>query len=144
MTDAERQALLDALNAEYGAVYAYGVIAAYASPERTRLIAEHTAAHRARRDSTADALATSGATVPPPDAAYTVPFPVTDPIPAARLAVTVESDTAVAWRSVVEHGESESVRRTGVDALTEAAVRLALWQSILGADPPTTAFPGKA
>jgi hypothetical protein len=37
-----------------------------------------------------------------------------------------------------------AIRRTGVDALTEAAVRLATWQSILGADPPTIAFPGKA
>jgi aspartate/methionine/tyrosine aminotransferase len=144
MTDDERQALTDALNAEYGGVYAYGVIAAYASPERARLVAEHTAAHRARRDSTVDALALGGATVPPPDAAYTVPFPVTDPISAARLAVTVESDTAVAWRSVVERAASMAIRRTGVDALTEAAVRLATWQSILGADPPTIAFPGKA
>ncbi|MEU2035130.1 ferritin-like domain-containing protein [Nocardia amamiensis] len=144
MTEAERQALLEALNAEYGAVYAYGVIAAHASPERTRLIAEHTAAHRARRDTTADALAADGATVPPPGAAYTVPFPVTDPISAARLATTVESDTAIAWRAVVERGASATVRRTGVDALTDAAVRLATWQSILGADPPTVAFPGKA
>jgi aspartate/methionine/tyrosine aminotransferase len=144
MTEDERRALTDALNAEYGAVYAYGVIAAYASPERARLVAEHTAAHRARRDATVDALALGGATVPPPDAAYTVPFPVTDPIPAARLAVTVESDTAVAWRAVVERAASMAIRRAGVDALTEAAVRLATWQSILGADPPTIAFPGKA
>src|SRR5690348_7092694 len=42
MTEAERQALLDALRAEYAAVYAYGVIAAYASAERTRLVAEDT------------------------------------------------------------------------------------------------------
>ncbi|MFF7941129.1 ferritin-like domain-containing protein [Nocardia gamkensis] len=144
MTEDERRALTDALNAEYGAVYAYGVIAAYAAPERARLVAEHTAAHRARRDATVDALALGGATVPPPDAAYTAPFPVTDPISAARLAVTVESDTAVAWRSVVERGASMAIRRAGVDALTEAAVRLATWQSILGADPPTIAFPGKA
>ncbi|MFI9409473.1 ferritin-like domain-containing protein [Nocardia gamkensis] len=144
MTEDERRALTDALNAEYGAVYAYGVIAAYAAPERARLVAEHTAAHRARRDATVDALALGGATVPPPDAAYTAPFPVTDPISAARLAVTVESDTAVAWRSVVERGASMAIRRAGVEALTEAAVRLATWQSILGADPPTIAFPGKA
>lgn len=143
MTEEERRALIDALNAEYGAVYAYGVIAAYASPERARVVAEHTAAHRARRDATVDTLALGGASVPPPDAAYTVPFAVTDPISAARLAVTVESDTAVAWRSVVERADSMAIRRTGVEALTEAAVRLAAWQSILGANPPTVAFPGK-
>ena len=142
MTDAERKALLDALRAQYAAVYAYGVIAAYASPER-RLIAENTAAHRVRRDSTIDALTTGGAGAPPQDAAYTVPFPVSDPISAARLATTVETDTAVAWRSVVERGESAPIRRIGVDALTECAVRLATWQSILGTNPPTVAFPGK-
>ena len=143
MTEAERQALLDALRAEYAAVYAYGVIAAYASAERVRLVAQDTAAHRARRDTTIDALKAAGVAVPPPDAAYTTPFPVNDPIPAANLAVTVETDTAVAWRAVVENGSSESLRRTGVDALTECALRLATWQAILGANPPTVAFPGK-
>jgi aspartate/methionine/tyrosine aminotransferase len=144
MTDAERQALVDALNAEYSAVYAYGLIAAYASSERTRLVAENTAAHRARRDATIEAMTSAGVTVPAPDAAYTVPFPVNDPIPAARLAVTVETDTAIAWRSVVENGDSEQIRRMGVDALTESALRLATWQTILGTNPPTVAFPGKA
>ncbi|BDU07618.1 ferritin-like domain-containing protein [Nocardia cyriacigeorgica] len=143
MTESERRALLDALGAEHAAVYTYGLIAAYASPERDQVVVEHTAAHRVRRDSTIDAIEAAGITVPPPDAAYTMPFPVTDPVAAARLAATVESDTAVAWRSVVEQGESEAVRRMGVDALTECALRLAVWQSILGVSPPTTAFPGQ-
>ncbi|MET7767497.1 ferritin-like domain-containing protein [Nocardia sp. NPDC005366] len=144
MTDAERRAMLDALAAEHAAVYAYGVIAAYASPERTRLVAEDTAAHRARRDATVEALKAAGVTAPAPEAAYTTPFPVDDPIPAARLAVTVENDAAVAWRAVVEHADSESARGIGVDALTECALRLATWQAILGANPPTIAFPGRA
>ncbi|MEV0027774.1 ferritin-like domain-containing protein [Nocardia sp. NPDC050793] len=143
MTDAERQALLDALAAEYAAVYAYGVVAAFASPERDRLIAENTAAHRARRDTTVDALRAAGTPAPPPEPAYTIPFPVDDPWAAARLAVTVENDAAVAWRAVVEHGESEEIRRTGIDGLTECALRVAAWQAILGANPPTSAFPGK-
>ncbi|MEU7767341.1 ferritin-like domain-containing protein [Nocardia sp. NPDC049190] len=143
MTDAERRALLDALSAEYGAVYAYGVIAAYGAPERAGVVAENVAAHRARRDATLDELAKGGANVPPPAAAYPAPFPVTDPVSAARLAATVETDTAVAWRAVVERGESEPIRRMGVDALTECAVRLATWQSILGTNPPTVAFPGR-
>ncbi|TLG16484.1 DUF4439 domain-containing protein [Nocardia cyriacigeorgica] len=143
MTESERRALLDALSAEHAAVYAYGLIAAYASPERGRLVAENTAAHRARRDTTIDAVEAAGITVPPPDAAYTMPFPVTDPVAAAQLAATVESDTAVAWRSVAEQGESELTRRMGTDALTECALRLAVWQSILGVSPPTTPFPGQ-
>lgn len=143
MTEAERQSLLDALRAEYAAIYAYGLIAAYASRERTRLVAEYSAAHRARRDTTFDLLKAAGVTPPPPDAAYTTPFPVNDPIPAANLAVTVESDTAVAWRAVVERAGDPALRGAGIDALTECAVRLATWQTILGVNPPTNAFPGK-
>ncbi|WP_280232455.1 ferritin-like domain-containing protein [Nocardia cyriacigeorgica] len=143
MTESERRALLDALAAEHAAVYAYGVIAAHASPERDQLVAENTAAHRARRDTTIGLIEAEGVTVPPPDAAYTMPFPVADPVAAAQLAAAVESDTAVAWRSVVEQGRSETTRRTSVDALTECAVRLAVWQSVLGVAPPTTPFPGQ-
>ncbi|WP_406231389.1 ferritin-like domain-containing protein [Nocardia sp. NBC_01009] len=144
MTDAERLALIDALNAEYAAVYAYGVIDAYASTERDRLVTQYTAAHRARRDSTVEALTAAGTTAPPPDAAYTAPFPIDDPIPAANLAVTVETDCAVAWRSVVERADTELVRWMGIEALTESALRQATWQAILGAAPPTVAFPGMA
>ncbi|WP_405491931.1 ferritin-like domain-containing protein [Nocardia sp. NBC_00511] len=144
MTTADQQALTDALSAEYAAVYAYGVIAAYANHDRDKLVAEYTAAHRARRDSTIELLKASGATVPEPAAAYTSPIVVNDPIPAANLAVTVESDTAAAWRSLVERSSDDKLRRTGIDALTECAVRLATWQSILGANPITVAFPGQA
>ncbi|UGT42245.1 ferritin-like domain-containing protein [Nocardia yamanashiensis] len=144
MTDTDQQALTDALSAEYAAVYAYGVIAAYANHDRDRLVAEYTAAHRARRDATIDALKNLGAPIPAPDAAYTTPFAVDDPIPAAKLAVTVESDTAVAWHSLAERADSPALRRTAVEALTECALRLATWQSILGTNPATIAFPGKA
>ncbi|MCM6774061.1 ferritin-like domain-containing protein [Nocardia sp. CDC159] len=139
----DHQALAEALSAEYAAVYSYGVIAAYASPERTRIVAEYLAAHRARRDATIDALKSLGAPLPSPAAAYTPPFPVNDPIPAARLAVAVESDTTAAWRAVVERATTPELRRTGIESLTESAVRLATWQSILGTNPATAAFPGK-
>ncbi|WP_067698852.1 ferritin-like domain-containing protein [Nocardia jejuensis] len=143
MTTADQKALTDALSAEYAAVYAYGVIAAYANTDRAKLVAEYTAAHRARRDATIDALKAAGAVIPGPDAAYTAPFPVNDPIPAAKLAVTVESDCATAWRSAIEHADSPDIRRTALTALTDAALRLATWQSILGTNPATVAFPGQ-
>ncbi|HLS78178.1 MAG TPA: ferritin-like domain-containing protein [Nocardia sp.] len=139
MTD-ERQAVLDALRAEYIAVYAYGVVAAHASPERRALVAELTAAHRARRDATLDLLNSAGIPAPTPEPAYTVPFPVDGPVDAARLAETVEADAAVAWRAVVEQSTTERNRRLGVEALTESALRLARWQNILGT--PSSALPG--
>ncbi|QLY29733.1 ferritin-like domain-containing protein [Nocardia huaxiensis] len=142
MTTADTSALTDALSAEYAAVYAYGVIAAYANPDRLKVVAEFTAAHRARRDATIELMESLDIPVPAPNAAYTAPFVVNDPIPAAKLAVTVESDCASAWRSAVERAGSDQVRKTAVEALTDSALRLATWQSILGTNPSTVAFPG--
>ncbi len=139
----DQQVLTEALKAEYSAVYAYGVIAAYASPERNAMVAEYLAAHRARRDATIDALKAAGAAVPAAAAAYAPPFTVDNPIPAANLAVTVESDSAVAWRSVVERATTPELRRTGIDGLTETASRLATWQTVLGVNPSTAPFPGQ-
>ena len=80
---------------------------------------------------------------PVADPGYTVPFPVVDPVTAAQLAATIENETAIAWRSVVERAESEPTRSTGVEALTESAVRLATWRAILGTAPVTVPFPGQ-
>ncbi|MFI5718370.1 ferritin-like domain-containing protein [Nocardia sp. NPDC051750] len=143
MSETEQQALHDALGAEYAAVYAYGVIAAHAGADQRRTVAQHTAAHRARRDGTVDILTGQGGPVPAPDPAYTVPIPVSDPDTAAQLAIVVETDTAIAWRAVVERAEAETTRRTAIDALTESAGRRAVWQSVRGTDPATTAFPGQ-
>ncbi|MCX5046548.1 ferritin-like domain-containing protein [Aldersonia sp. NBC_00410] len=139
----EQQALIDALRAEHAAIFAYGLVAAFSNPQRADLIATNSAAHRARRDATIDALTAASIDPPVADSGYTVPFPVVDPITAAQLAATVESDTAVAWRSVVERAAAEHTRRTGVDALTECAVRLATWRTILGTAPVTVPFPGQ-
>ena len=139
----EQQALVDALRAEYAAVYAYGVIGAFSNPDRGDLIAQNAAAHRARRDSTIDILNAASVRAPEADAGYSVPFPVVDPISAATLAAQVESDTAVAWRSVIERAASEHARGTGVDALTECALRLGTWRKILGTAPPSVPFPGQ-
>ncbi|MGW1741907.1 ferritin-like domain-containing protein [Nocardia sp. NPDC001965] len=143
MSGAEQQALRDALDAEYAAVYAYGLIAAHTSPEQRRTVNEHTAGHRARRDATADLLTAGGGDAPPADPAYTVPVEVTDPASAAQLAVLVETDTAVAWRAVVERATTANTRRTAVEALTESAGRRAVWQAATGIAPATVAFPGR-
>lgn len=139
----EQQSLVDALDAEHAAVFGYGLVAAFADPSRMPQVSADTAAHRARRDATIDALRAAG--VEPPVAApgYTVPFPVTDPVGAAELAVQIETDTAIAWRSVVERARSEPTRGTAVEALTEAALRAAWWRSALGITPPTVALPGQ-
>lgn len=140
---AEQQSLVDALNAEYAAVFAYGIVGAFSNPARADVVATYAAAHRARRDATIDALKAASVAAPPPAPAYVTPFPVTDPITAAQLAAQAEVDTSVAWRSVVERSDSGPTRETGITALTEAALRLANWREILGVIPSTVAFPGQ-
>ncbi|AMY18799.1 MULTISPECIES: ferritin-like domain-containing protein [Nocardiaceae] len=144
MTDLgpEQQALVDALAAEHAAVFAYGVVAAFSNPTRDPLVAQYAADHRARRDATIDALTAADVDAPPAAAGYTVPFPVTDAVAAARLAQQVEEDTAVAWRSVIERARSAPTREAAVVALTDAARRAASWRAILGIFPSTVAFPG--
>ncbi|MFC9789939.1 ferritin-like domain-containing protein [Rhodococcus sp. NPDC127528] len=139
----EQQGLVDALRAEHAAVYAYGIVAAFSNPTRAGQVSADAAAHRARRDATADALAAASVTAPGAETGYTLPFPVTDPTTAIQLAAQVEADTAVAWRSVIERAQSEPTRAMGVDALTEAALRGARWRAVLGVTPPTVAFPGQ-
>lgn len=139
----EQQALVDALEAEHAAVFGYGIVAAFADPSRATEVATDTAAHRARRDATIDALRSVSVEPPVAAAGYTVPFPVGDPVAAAELAVQIESDIAVAWRSVVERARSEPTRANAIDALTEAALRAARWRTNLGVTPPTVPFPGQ-
>ncbi|MFD1814207.1 ferritin-like domain-containing protein [Rhodococcus gannanensis] len=139
----EQQSLVDALKAEHAAIFAYGVVAAYSNPSRAGQIAADTAAHRARRDATVDALRAASVTAPPTEPGYVVPFPVADPTSAIQLAVEVEEDTATAWLSVIERAQSEATRSAAVDALTESAVRAANWRDVLGVAPPTVAFPGR-
>lgn len=142
-TTSEQQSLFDALAAEHSAVFAYGLIAAFANPTRSAEVAAAAAAHRARRDAVIDTFTSSGVTAPLAEAGYTIPFPVVDPISSAQLAAQVEADTAIAWRAVVEHSEIEDTRILGVQALTDAAIRAAAWRAALGVEPPTTAFPGQ-
>lgn len=137
-------AALDAgLQAENAAVYSYGLVIAYGSDSRRQQVATHAAAHRARRDTTMEMLAAGGAQVPPAAAGYAVPFAVTDPTSAAKLAVLAEEDAATAWRAALEQAESERVRALAIDNLTDSAIRAGNWRVALGIEPPTTAFPGQ-
>lgn len=139
----EQQALADAVRAEHAAVYAYGLVAAYAAAQRGAAVTEAAGAHRARRDAATALLRASGAQPPPAEAGYVIPLPVTDPATALALAAQVERETAVAWRAVLERSEPTApVRASAVAALTDCAVRAAGWRAVLAQLPPTTAFPG--
>lgn len=147
MNTEEQQSLADALRAEHAAVYAYGIVDAYAAKQRSAAVDGGAAAHRARRDATTTLLRVSGTPPPVAEAGYVIPVPVTDAASAAVLAAEVENETAVAWRSVLERSApgtaATDLRASAVAALTDCAVRMAQWRAALGQSPPTTAFPGQ-
>ncbi len=140
--DAAHAALFDAVAAEHGAVYGYGVVSAHSTPEDNALVAEAMAQHRARREAALELLADRSVTAPLPAAGYQLPMEVTDPSDAAELAVRMESDTATAWRAVLEQASDEQDREFAVAAMTQAAVLAARWNQVLGTTPVTVAFPG--
>nr|WP_313776189.1 ferritin-like domain-containing protein [Mycobacterium sp.] len=141
-TDTTQAALFDAVAAEHGAIYGYGVVSAHSTPEDNSLVAEAMAQHRTRREEALVMLAEQSVTAPLPAAGYELPLEVTDPGDAAELAVRMESDTATAWRAVLERAPTPQERTFAVTAMTQAAVLAARWKQVLGASPITVAFPG--
>lgn len=120
-------ALTTAITAEHAAIYAYGVVAAYAAPQRADDIAAFVAGHRARRDSLARAIQDGGAVVPEAAAGYEIDPSPTDPASAATLAVTAESECCDAYAVAMGTAETEPVRRQASDGLSECFARQARW-----------------
>lgn len=150
MNVTEHQALAAAVAAEHAAVYAYGVVAAFALAQRSDAVTAATDAHAARRDAATDALVADGTTAPLSATGYALPVAVVDGVGAVQLAATIEDSTAQAWFAVLERSEPMTtaagafdLRTTAVAALTDCAVRAAGWRVALGSVPATTAFPGR-
>lgn len=144
--DADLAALYDALGAEHAAIYGYGIVSAHVDPDNNNLVSTSLAEHRDRREATVKLLTEREAKVPLPAPGYQLPFTVDSPSGAAKLAVRMESDCAVAWRAVLEQasgeGTAEDDRKFGLTALTQCAQTAARWRRVLGAWPVTEAFPG--
>ncbi|MGH3991021.1 MAG: ferritin-like domain-containing protein [Pseudonocardiaceae bacterium] len=136
-------ALQSALAAEHAAVWAYGLVGAFLADPLAEQLAETAAAHRARRDATERMLLDAGTQPVPAEPGYLIPRPVTDAASALRLAITVETDAAAGWRSVIERSPAEpGLRRAALDALTGAAVQAARWRAAAHSEPLTVPFPG--
>ena len=140
--DPGQAALFDAVVAEHAAIYGYGLVSAYVEPDDNELVSEALAQHRDRREAAVALLTERSVTVPLPAVGYQLPAVVDSPTSAARLAVRMESDCAVAWRAVLEQTDFEQDRAFGNTALTQCAVMMARWRRVLGAWPVTEAFPG--
>jgi len=99
VTEEERAAVADAVRAEHAAVYAYGLVDAYAAAQRSAAVTEAATVHRARRDTATALLQADGVVPPAAEAGYAIPVVVTNTTTAVTMAVEIESETAVAWRS---------------------------------------------
>jgi len=133
----------NALAAEQAAVWAYGLVAAYAR-EDAAMIDENRSGHLLRRDATAARLVASGAEAPPPAPAYQVSVNVVDVPTARQLAQDIESDAAAAWRVVIGSTDDPELRGFALTGLSDAAVRLAMWKRVAGINPTTVPFPGQS
>lgn len=134
---AEVTALQAALAAEHAAVYGYGVVGGLIGEARRTEARAAYDAHRARRDALARMVRALGSKPVAAAAGYALPFPVPDSDAAVRLAAELEERVAGVYSDLVRAAEGER-RRTGADALREAAVRAVRWR---GGSVP---FPGLA
>jgi hypothetical protein len=111
-------------------------------PDDNELVSQSLAQHRDRREAAIALMNERSVKAPLPAAGYRLPMVVNNAATAAKLAVRMESDCAVAWRAVLEQTDSDQDREFGTKALTQCAVLAARWRKVLGAWPVTEAFPG--
>lgn len=135
-------ALFDAVAAEHGVIYGYGIVSAHSNPTANGLVSSALREHRARREEAIARLSSRGVTPPLPAPGYALPNAVKGPIDAAKLGLRMEEDSAQVWRAVLEQATTGEDRTLAVTALTESAVNAAAWRKRLGMEPSTLPFPG--
>ena len=115
-------------------------------PDDNELVSQAVAEHRDRREAAVALLNEQSVKVPLPAVGYQLPIVVNSPANAAKLAVRMESDCAVAWRAVLEQTSGDETgeqnRAFAGTALTQCAVMAARWRVVQGAWPVIEAFPG--
>ena len=123
----EHTALEDLLESSYGAIYAYGVIAAYLADPDQALNAMAT--YRKHRDELLSTFDEFGLTAPPARAAYLMNSKVVDE-PSARAAASMLEENAIShWANALFFVPQQIQRREG-KFLQECAVRSFEWSGI--------------
>ncbi|MDT5292238.1 MAG: hypothetical protein QOF88_7127 [Mycobacterium sp.] len=140
--DGPDAALFDAVANEHGVIYGYGLVSAHSTPDVNDLVSDAIAGHRELREEAIARLAGRNVPAPLPAAGYELPIEVDSPADAAKLALRMEEDSAVAWRAVLEKATTSEDRTFAVTALTQCAVTAAKWRDVLKLVPNTVAFPG--
>jgi hypothetical protein len=140
--DGPDAALFDAVANEHGVIYGYGVVSAHSTPDVNDLVSDAMAGHRELREEAIARLGGRNVPAPLPAAGYQMPIEVDSPTDAAKLALRMEEDSAVAWRALLEQANTGEDRTFAVTALTQCAVTAAKWRDVLNLAPSTVAFPG--
>ena len=130
-------ALQNALAAEHAAVYGYGVAGAQLAGTGQSAARADWTAHRVARDNLTTMLSQLGATPVAASPAYRLPFPVTSPQAAARLAATLEEGVTRAYLALVAVS-NPALRTFAAQAMQTSAERALAWSGT------TRAFPGMA
>ncbi|MEU9341720.1 ferritin-like domain-containing protein [Streptomyces sp. NPDC048278] len=131
------EALQAALAAEHAAVYGYGVVGGRIGAQRLAEARSAYDAHRAGRDALVREVRDLGGAPVAANAAYALPFAVTDAATAVRLAAELEQRVADVYSDLVRASSGER-RGSAAAALREAAVRAVRWSG------ESVAFPGLA
>ena len=128
-------ALQTALGNEHAAVYGYGVLAVHLAGAQRDAARNAYDTHRARRDILIGLIEAQGDKPVAAAPAYTIPFPVNTAADATRLAAQLEQRLGASYADVVQSSSGDT-RRTGLEWLTDAAVRAVRWSGT------SVAFPG--
>ena len=128
-------ALQTALANEHAAVYGYGVLAVRLTGPQRAAARNAYDTHRARRDILVGLIEAQGDKPVAAAPAYAIPFPVNTSADATRLAAQLEQRLGASYADVVESSSGDT-RRTGLEWLTDAAVRAVRWSGT------SVAFPG--
>jgi hypothetical protein len=134
-----------ALAAEHAAIAGYDVLGPrLADSGQVTLARDSQQAHRELRDATSARLVAAGQSPVPAAADYPLPFAVADPVAAKRLAISLESACAAAWRYLISVADasSRSLRTDAQQALTASALRAMRWRRLVTPARATVAFPG--
>lgn len=135
-------ALQQALAAEHAALWLYGTASAFVTgSDETEIIAAMGSVQNLR-DTTEHRISAGGATPVPAQPAYLVPQPVTGQTSALAALAVAESDSTVAWRSVLEHTDDPVLRAAALNALIDSTVRETRWRRLAGQSPASIALPG--
>jgi hypothetical protein len=122
----ERTALEDLVESCYGAIYAYGIVAAYLTDPDEALDAMAT--FRSHRDVLVQSFAELGYSAPPARAAYVAPQIVDEM--SARAAASLLEESAVAhWANALFHLPKEIQKRES-EFLQSCAIRSFRWSGI--------------